>query len=203
MIKNVVFDLGMVLISFEPEKYLRDMGYEGEKAEILRDKIFRHHLWAEFDRGVYSIAQMRETIRAACPDLKADVDRIMRLDFYDRLELKKDTEEFLRSLKSQGYKIYFLSNFPPEGFEWIERKFDFFKLGDGEIISGRAGCNKPDPEIYELLLNTYGLQPTETVFIDDLPINIEAAEKFGIHGIIFTSADDAREKFQRVVEEQS
>ena len=90
----------------------------------------------------------------------------------------------LPELKKQGYKLYFLSNFPVDIFEEIKSGYYFFKYFDGGIISGEAKFSKPDKRIYELLIEKYSLIPQESLFIDDIEINVKAAEKTGMAGIV-------------------
>jgi len=199
MIRNVIFDLGRVLLEYKPDQIMKDMGVRESAIPDLMEKVFRDPIWNEFDRGTYKAKELHELFSKRYPELSAELEVIFTLDFYDKLPIKEDTLKFLVELKEKGYRIYFLSNFPPEGFELIENKFDFFKLGDGKIISGYVKLIKPEPEIYQLLIDKYKLCPEESVFFDDVPANVEAAKKLGIIGIVFTGADSAREQFYRII----
>jgi len=93
--------------------------------------------------------------------------------------------EFVRELKDQGYKVYILSNFSPETFRLLEsQQPEFFALFDGIVVSGDIGLIKPDLNIYEYTLTTCNIDRTKACFIDDQPVNIDAAQKVGITGIL-------------------
>ena len=100
----------------------------------------------------------------------------------------EEVVEVLSALKSTGISLYILSNWSAETYPVAERRFDFLDWFDGKVISGETGMIKPDPNIYKLLMKTYGLTPQKTVFIDDKSVNVEAANALGIHGIHFKNA---------------
>ena len=93
----------------------------------------------------------------------------------------------IRRLKSRGHHLYALSNMGTEAMDHLEKSYDFFDLFEGMVISSKVKLVKPEPEIFRYLLDTYQLDPQETVFIDDHKPNITAAARFGIHTIHFTS----------------
>lgn len=93
----------------------------------------------------------------------------------------------VKDIKRAGHSVYILSNWEPESFELMEQLYpEVFNLFDGKVISGKVGLVKPDPAIYQYLLETYNLNPQETILIDDQPENIIAAQKLGIYGIHYT-----------------
>lgn len=95
-----------------------------------------------------------------------------------------ETAELIKELKAQGYKLYVLSNFCSTSFNLIKERYpEFFALFDGIVISADTGFIKPDPNIYHYLLTTHGIDPKTACFIDDLPVNLQAAREFGIHTI--------------------
>lgn len=198
MIKNVVFDLGGVLIDYKPKDYLRSFGYDEEKIVELFEHIFDNPLWKEFDRGTYTIAEGIKILESQKPEHNEDVIKILCNDWVDILLYKEKTGEFLKKLKQEGYQLYVLSNFPIEAFEFIEKKYDFFKLFDGKIVSGYINLIKPDIEIYTHMLETFGILPEETVFIDDLQSNLDAANSIGINTILFTDIEEVESKFDSI-----
>ncbi|GMU19172.1 MAG: hypothetical protein AMXMBFR12_03640 [Candidatus Babeliales bacterium] len=93
----------------------------------------------------------------------------------------------IKDCKKAGHRLYILSNWDAESFDLLQQLYpDLFELFDGYVISGKIGMVKPDDAIYQYLLETYQLDPQETIFIDDQPENIMAAEHNGIHGIHYT-----------------
>ena len=104
------------------------------------------------------------------------------------------TVEILSQLKEKNVPLYVLSNWAAETFALTSHQFEFLNWFDGIIISGERGIKKPDPAIYSLLLSEFNLNPKECVFIDDRKINIQAAEQFGIRGIVFDNAHSLKIK---------
>jgi 2-haloacid dehalogenase len=103
----------------------------------------------------------------------------------------------MRELKDQGVALYALSNFNDETFAIIEPRHEFFAWFDGTVISGREGIVKPDPAIFRLLQDRFGLAPADAVFVDDSPVNVEAAMRCGFDGIVFSSVDELRSGLMR------
>jgi HAD superfamily hydrolase (TIGR01509 family) len=182
MIKNVIFDLGNVLISFRPAVFLDKMGYpENVKNIILRD-IFKSKEWQLIDSGYLSTGEAIDSI--------ASWSTLKRQEIIDIFDLRPDilypldeNIKLLPSLKKHGFKLYFLSNFPSDIFDDIFKAYPFFNLFDGGIISARVKASKPDKKIFEILLNKYSILPKECLFIDDLEPNVKTAESIGMTGI--------------------
>src|SRR4029079_16016925 len=102
------------------------------------------------------------------------------------------TVDILRELKSRSVPVYALSNWSAETFPSCRPRFPFLDLLDCIVVSGQEGCMKPDERIFRILLDRYGLQVADTVFVDDNPKNARAASALGIHGIHFRSPDQLR-----------
>jgi len=198
MIKNVIFDLGRVMYRYWPREDLINLGYSEARADRLMEIVFDNPLWIEFDRGTYTMSAGVEKICADYPDDAADIRHIFSDGWADRVEvLMPESVNFFREVREGGYKTYVLSNFPEDGFEYI-RKRDafFFDQMDGIVVSGYEKLIKPDPAIYHLILGRYNLIPQETVFIDDMEKNINAARDLGIHGILFKNIEDCKARFK-------
>ena len=115
-------------------------------------------------------------------------------NWYDLLKPIKDTVEILISLKEHGYKIYYLSNFHELAFGEVTRKNNFFKLFDGGVVSYEEKLIKPEEDIYKLILDRYKLNPSETIFVDDMEANVEGANKVGIKTILFKGPKELKEE---------
>jgi glucose-1-phosphatase len=193
MIKNIVFDLGNVLISFRPSEFFDKMNYpENIKATILSD-IFGSKEWGMLDNGEINTAQAIDAITSKSSLNKEEIAHIFNL----RTELMFPLDlnvRILPELKKQGFGLYFLSNFPVDIFEEIKSGYYFFKYFDGGIISSEVKFSKPDVRIFKILLERYSLIPEECLFIDDLEINVKVAETLGMKGLVtFGSQDIYRE----------
>ncbi len=183
MIKNIVFDLGNVLISFRPSEFFDKKNYpENIKATILSD-IFGSKEWAMLDKGEINTTEAIEAIALKSSLKKEEIAHVFNL----RTELMFPLDpnvKLLPELKKRGFRLYFLSNFPMDIFEEIKTGYYFFKYFDGGIISSEAKFSKPDSRIYEILLEKYSLIPKECLYIDDLKINVKAAEAAGMKGLV-------------------
>ena len=191
MINTIIFDMGMVLIDFRWEALFHEMGLEGERFERMADATVRDPVWNEFDRGIWTDEMMLEAFIERAPELEGELRDLFYNRFTGLLRKFDYTDEWLDALKKKGYKIYILSNFSRKGIEECPDELDYMKKADGEVISYRVNLIKPDPRIYEHILDKFDITPSEAVFIDDNADNIEAAKKFGINTILFKGKEDA------------
>ena len=105
-------------------------------------------------------------------------------NFVKTRQLVDEGVRFVKECKQAGHNLYILSNWDSESFALLAQEYpDFFNLFDGIVISGKVGLVKPDPAIFEYILNKYDLEPSDTVFIDDQQENIDAAQAMGIYSI--------------------
>ena len=184
---NLVFDLGGVVVRWDPDAIINGVFSDPGARKAVRAGVFAHPDWLELDRGTLGRdeAIARGAQRTGLPP--ADIERLLRA-VPPSLEPFPDTVALLRKLKARGYPLYCLSNMHFASIEHLEATHDFFALFDGKVISCRLNFCKPEPEIYRHLLATYGLQPSRTVFIDDVEANTAAAAKLGMRTIRFESA---------------
>lgn len=192
MIKNVIFDFGDVIARFQPDELIAAFEERKEDHEILKDAIFRN--WEHLDDGSLDYEEYKTMTRESLPkELHPVINRIFE-EWYKAMPLVEGVPELIRELKGKGYRLYILSN----ASTFFAEKSPYFGVNqefDGIVFSALVKMAKPDPKIYRYLLDTYHLIPGECLFIDDRRANIEAAEKSGIHGLIFTgNANDVREK---------
>jgi haloacid dehalogenase superfamily, subfamily IA, variant 3 with third motif having DD or ED len=179
MIKNIVFDLGNVLLSFKPSEYFDKHKYPAAiKATILED-IFRSKEWLMLDNGEISTQDAINAISKRSSLKKEEIDHIFNLRT-DLLFPLDSNIKMLPGLKKRGFKLYYLSNFPLDIFDEVRSGYYFFRYFDGGLISAEAKSSKPDTRIYELLLERYSLIPGECLFIDDLEANVISARTFGM-----------------------
>jgi len=193
MIKNIIFDLGNVLLNFKPLEYLSKKILEKHCADQLYEEIFKSSEWLMLDRGLIIES---EAIDRICDrnKVKSQLIRDLMNDWYQMLTPIEGVVEVLIELKRKGYKTYFLSNFHLLAFEDVTRRYDFFKSFDGGIVSYKEKLMKPEKDIYDKLMKTYEINSQESIFIDDTRENIEGAAKLGFETILFTTARELREK---------
>lgn len=196
MIKNIVFDMGNVLLWFDRDRFLDAVGAEGEDRKILMNNVYLSVEWARMDRGSMTEAEAAASMCTHVPErLHGKVH--MLVDQWDRPIYPVDgMAQLARDLKTAGYGIYLLSNASYRQHEYWPR-VPGSKCFDGTLISADVKLVKPQREIYDLLCSKFSLKPEECVFIDDSAANIEGAEVAGMSGIVFHGeADEAREKLR-------
>lgn len=196
MIKNVVFDLGNVLLNFEPKEYVKSKVAE-EKNEEIYESIFKSEEWPMLDRGTITEGKAKENIINRKVENKEFINSVFE-NWYDILTPIESSVEVLKQLKESGYKVFYLSNFHLAAFEYVTKKHDFFGLFDGGVVSYREKLLKPEKEIYDKILSEYNLEPNETVFIDDMEVNVKAAINNGMKGIILKNPMDLKSELEKL-----
>lgn len=197
MIKNLVFDIGNVLISFHPESYLDSFGFDIELQKQIFQVVFESIYWQELDRGTITEEEAIECFCKEAPKAEKHIKNVMS-GWKDILHPIPETIELLKELKRKGYKLFALSNYHKYAFEKTYSENDFFSLFDGKVISYEVKFIKPERQIYEYLLKTYDLRPEETLFIDDMEANIRGAEQVGMHTILFQGAEKLNEYLKQI-----
>lgn len=192
--KNIVFDLGGVVFARNmkecTEEFIQFFSFvRGPKMPLF---------WEEYDRGTWSL----EKVVAYMAKERGCTEEYCRKTIQEAIDLQravKPTEQLIGDLKKAGYKLYVLSNMSKEFISFL-RKIPVYRNFDGEVVSCEELTVKPEPKIYEILLQRYGLNPQETLFIDDRQSNVDAAEQMGIHGFKFdahspeTSCEELRKQ---------
>ena len=189
MINCIIFDIGNVLLDFNPLDYLKNLFTDSTPQEILelhRD-IFESEEWLKLDRGVISQQQAVETLAIRNPKLKDKIQKAMET-WVEILTPKEDVIKILKKLDSKKYKLLLLSNFHEDAYAHIIDKYEFFQLFQGGIISYKEKLLKPEEEIYLSLIKKYNINPIEAIFIDDTVVNIDGANRLGFNTIQFRNA---------------
>jgi 2-haloacid dehalogenase len=186
-IKNIIFDLGGVLIDWNPEYLFRKLIPDEEKRKTFFSEICTAE-WNEEQDGGRSIADATSLLIQQYPD---HTDLIIA--YYDRWEEMlggpiQDTVSIFKALKeAEKHKFYALTNWSAETFPKALLIYDFLHWFDGRLVSGEENTRKPFADFYQLLLDRFSLKPEESIFIDDNLRNIKAAQAMGIYSIHFTS----------------
>jgi len=194
MIKNIIFDLGNVLLEFNPEVYVKSKISE-EKVEEIYKCIFKSDEWPMLDRGTISEEEAKMNIINRNVENEELINLVFE-NWYDILIPIESSVNMLKRLKQNGYKIYYLSNFHLAAFEHVTKKHDFFENFDGGVVSYKEKFLKPEKEIYEMIIDRYDLEPCETIFIDDMKENVDAAVKSGLKGIILKNPKDIKDELK-------
>jgi 2-haloacid dehalogenase len=194
-IEAVVFDLGGVLIDWDPRYMYRQLFADPADMEEFLASVCTPDWHRAHDLGA-DITQSCEQLALRYPE-----HRDMIMVWAERGEEMvagqlDDTVELLSELKASGMPCYALSNMEPDAFEVRLARFGFMQWFDGHVISGLEGVAKPDRRIFEILLHRHGLRPERCVFIDDQPRNVDAARDLGLAALHFSSVPQLRHDLQ-------
>lgn len=201
MIKNVVFDIGNVLIGFNWRKYVHEL-FEDEIADRVAAALWRSGWWPELDRAVIPVEEILSHFCEADPGVKEHT----REAFYRIGECVARIDwviPMVEKLKERGYNVYYLSNMSEHVMRSNPEAFDFTEYMDGGVFSCDVRLIKPDYAIYTALLDKYDLVPEECIFIDDHPENISAGRKLGMKGIVFRSPEQLNADLDRALTKDS
>ena len=188
MIKNLVFDLGNVLIEWNSEKILTYFEPEKERRQVLRQAIFESGVWHQTDKGELSLKEACEEVLTQLDASYHSAIKNIFYHWYEVVYVYSDLQERIRLWVAQDYRIYILST-TCEIFYHIEKAglLPIYSLLSGYILSSEVGVIKPEAEIYQKLLKKYNLNPVESVFIDDIQANLDTAAELGFETILSTS----------------
>ena len=188
MIKNLVFDLGNVLIEWNSEKILTYFEPEKERRQVLRQAIFESGVWHQTDKGELSLKEACEEVLTQLDASYHSAIKNIFYHWYEVVYVYSDLQERIRLWVAQDYRIYILST-TCEIFYHIEKAglLPIYPLLSGYILSSEVGVVKPEAEIYQKLLKKYNLNPVESVFIDDIQANLDTAAELGFETILSTS----------------
>lgn len=200
-IKNVVFDIGMVLIDFHWAKTMRELGICEEAIAHLGVHMMGHPLWNEMDLGVMAEDCIREQFKQISPQYAKEIDLFLGNMEHVVTDYPK-SREWLQGLKDRGYRVYLLSNYPERMFLMHSKNYSFLPYTDGRVVSYECHLIKPDPRIYQLLCEKYDLLPGECVFLDDREENVFAARKLGFYGICVHNQEQAIAQLEQLLKEK-
>lgn len=192
---NIVFDLGGVVVTWQPQAIVANAFADPAVRDTVHTHILGHADWHELDRG--TLARQDAIVRAAQRTglSEAEVGEFLR-QVPPALVAIPETVDLLYRLKARGHRLFCLSNMHVASIEHLEKAYAFWEVFTGAVISCRVRLCKPEPGIYAHLLETYGLEAANTVFIDDMQANLAAAAQFGMHTIRFESAAQCERRLQ-------
>jgi 2-haloacid dehalogenase len=188
----VIFDLGGVLIDWNPRHLYRKL-FDGD--EVAMEHFLATVCTQEWNRGQDAGRLVADAARLL---KQQHAEKAELIDaFYGRFDEMMagpigGTVDILAELHARGTPLYLLSNFSAETYPLACRRFDFLPLFHGIIVSGEVNAIKPDPRIYEILIDRYRIDPRRAVFIDDVAENVDAARRLGVYGIQFIDPEALR-----------
>ena len=192
---NVVFDLGGVVVTWQPEAIIAKVFADPAVRTAVRTEMIEHADWLALDRGTLS---PQDAIARAARRTGLSEPEIAHFLHEVPLELAPipETVDLLYRLKARGHALFCLSNINLASIEHLEAIHSFWEVFSGRVISSRLQLIKPEPAIYAHLLDTYELNVGETIFIDDVDANLATASRFGLKTIKFENAAQCEEQLR-------
>ncbi|MBV7297088.1 HAD family hydrolase [Enterovibrio paralichthyis] len=186
-IKNVVFDIGNVVVRWAPMEIIRLTFGDSDDVERLAKSIFQSDTWLNLNKGLISESDAKLQFQQTLGLSELESDSLFYYVKQTQL-LLYGSVELIQRLKSAGYSVFALTDNVHEIVSHLKATYSFWPLFEGAIVSAEVGLLKPQAEIYQTLLSQFDLQASDTVFIDDMPHNVQGAESVGMAGIQFSNA---------------
>ena len=195
LIKNIIFDLGNVIINYNQKKIINNFTEKEEEIKYIYDEIFHAPEWTLMDLGDITNDEAIEIINKRNEFKYEKLTQEFLHEWYKKQPINRDIVEIAKILKNNGYNLFVLSNMANQTYEYFKND-EFFSLCTGIVISAHEHVKKPDEKVYRLLLDRYNLNAEECLFIDDDDSgkNYETANKIGIKGrrIMPNQAEDVK-----------
>lgn len=190
--RNIIFDFGNVLVQWRPELiYTEYFGDEAKAWWFLRHVVDNE--WrGRIDAGE-STAELTAELAGRFPEYREAIE-LFDQRYFDMLTGEVPGMRELLENVMQHYEVYGLTNWSMETFPTARKRFTILQKIDRYVVSAAERLIKPDPRLFQVLLDRYGLKAEECTFVDDNPDNVAAARKLGMQGIVFTGADDLRKQ---------
>ncbi|MCQ2204687.1 MAG: HAD family phosphatase [Bacteroidales bacterium] len=198
MIKNLIFDFGKVLVDYDFEKFFRSYIPDEERCRRFTPVLYNIEIQQLLDREEKPFFEILGEVREKNAEFDYELDYFCK---HYREIVTNEIEgmsELLAKLKSEGYKLYGLTNWCSKVHETME-DFEIFKMLDGVIISSEEHVIKPEPAIYKRLFDKFELKPEECIFTDDREENIEGGRKMGMEGIVFENAKQYEKELREMI----
>ena len=201
MIKNVIFDVGKVLVEYDPDSYMERLGFDLKTRQAVNQAMFQNPLWEESDRGKLSTEELLEKFIFNNKEYKEEITKAYQT-VGNTIELFPYSVAWIKELKQRGYRVYILSNYAEITYEQTKEEMEFLPYVDGAVFSFQCKWIKPEREIYEELCTKYSIEPRESVFLDDRLENIEQARNLGFFGIQFESYEQGVKELERILNQK-
>lgn len=196
--KHIIFDIGNVLFTFRPEKFLHEI-FTDENVIHACMSVYFSGLWNDYDLGTYTKEEMIQKGNEVYPQY-AEEFRYMMDHWFEYLHPIFPIINELEPLQKKGYDLYILSNLPEDCHFYLCTHYDFFHTMQG-VYSYQEHLAKPDVEIYQCLFQRYHLHPKDCLFIDDRKENVVVASELGCHIFWCQSIDQLKNELERITDE--
>ena len=197
MIKNIIFDVGKVLVEVRWQEVMRELGFDEATVELVANATVCSSAWGEYDRSKLPYEEMLKKFVMNNPTVEKEIRLFMKHE-KEAIREFPYAREWVKTFHDKGYKCYVLSNYPKGTFENTREERSFEEFMDGAVYSFQVQMIKPEKEIYQVLLKRYNLMPAESVFIDDNLTNVEMARELGMYAIHFQTKDETEEELKQL-----
>ncbi|MBO7522891.1 MAG: HAD family phosphatase [Bacteroidales bacterium] len=198
MIKNVCFDVGNVLIDYQPDRYLREIGIPDYKREAMLKDIFFSEEWQQLDNGDITFDEAYDIIESKSILTREEIISVFEDHLLKIFSLIDANVSLLPVIKQYGYKLFYISNFTERYFYRMQKKFPIWDIFDDGVISAAIKMSKPGKDIFLYAFNQFGIDPKESVFIDDLPENVATAKSLGMETINLPYGHSLKERLEEL-----
>ncbi len=198
MIKNIILDVGMVLVDFCWEELMKQLGITGDVFEAVADATVRTSEWNEYDRSAKTDQELLAVFEAKAPDYTEQIQLFWN-HMSGMIRQYPYAKSWISSMKESGYRVYILSNYARRTYELTKSEgLNFLPLTDGAVFSFQTGFVKPEKEIYHVIMDKYGLKPEECVFIDDNAANLAYPKEIGWSTILFQTFAQVQDELKQL-----
>jgi putative hydrolase of the HAD superfamily len=198
LVRNVIFDLGGVVLEWNPDKILEGYYSDPSARAAMKAALFKHPDWLQMDRGTLTESEALGRLKNRTGRPAAELSGLFEA-VRSSLQPKADTLALLQRLAQRQVPLYCLSNMPASTFAYLRAQHAFWDAFRGIVISGEIKMLKPEREIFEYLLQRFELSATDSVFVDDHPPNVQAAERLGMHTVCFRDARQCELELARLL----
>ena len=204
ILKNLVFDMGNVLIEWNSEKILKAITEDIHLQDLLRKEVFETGLWVETDEGVKTREAVIEIVTGKLgEDYRNEITQLLRY-WYKYVDVFTKVQDRIIELSKSGYSIYILSNTAFTFYDLVKEGYlPATSVAKGMVLSCEEKVLKPNEKIYNILLERYNLNPHNTMFFDDLPENIWGAARCGINGFVVENESELLTYLEQLREEMN
>ena len=204
ILKNLVFDMGNVLIEWNSEKILKGITNDINLQNMLRKEVFQSELWIKTDEGIVTREELIEIITKKLGEKFRNEITLLSKKWYTFVDVYYNVQEKIIELSKMGYNIYILSNAANTFYDLVkEGLLPATTVAKGIVLSCEEKVLKPNEKIYNILLERYNLDPHDTIFFDDLPENIWGAARCGINGFVVENESELLTYLDKLREEMN
>lgn len=196
-IDTIIFDVGNVLVDFDWKGYLDGFGFSPEIRDAVASAVFLSPQWNEMDKSLLPDQEYLELFIRNAPQYEPEIRRVYE-NCADCIHTRHYAVPFVCKCRERGYRTYILSNYSRCLFYRTEHKMPFRQYMDGELFSFQTGQIKPDPEIYQSLLEKHAIVPRRALFLDDRQENLDTAARLHIRTLLFTSYPQALNDLEKM-----